>query len=78
MKHDYQIQRVISEAKMRNTIQSEKVSKWKEDKKRLELEEMYRMYLSEEQYKKKMQKIAKSTQEMYEQIKQKKMMRIEK
>jgi hypothetical protein len=39
-KHHSQIQRVISEARFRNTMQSEKVNRWKEEKEKQEQVEM--------------------------------------
>eukprot|EP00347_Sterkiella_histriomuscorum_P015532 403356677 len=77
-KHAYQIQRVISEARLRNSIQQEKVNKWKEDKQRQEMEEMQQMFKSEEKYLKKMQNIAKSTQDLHKKIKEKKLSKLEK
>ncbi|CDW74561.1 UNKNOWN [Stylonychia lemnae] len=77
-KHAYQLQRVISEARLRNTIQSEKVNKWKEDQQRQELEELHQVYKNEEKYMKKMQKIAKSTQDLHQKIREKKLMKQEK
>ncbi len=40
MKHNSQIQKVIADARMRNTIQSEKVNRMKEEKAKREMEEM--------------------------------------
>lgn len=78
MKHTSQIQRVISEARFRNSIQSEKVNKWKDEKQKREFDEMYRVFLNEEAYKKKMEKIVKSTTDLHEQIRSKKLMKLEK
>lgn len=78
IKHSQQIKRVISEAKLRNSMQSEKVDRWKEEKTRLEQQEMFRLYLNEEKYKKKMDRIYKSTQDLQEKIREKKMMKLEK
>lgn len=77
-KHAYQLQRVISEARLRNTIQCEKVNKWKEDRHRQEAEELQRAYKNEERYLKKMHAVAKSTQDLHEKIREKKLQKLEK
>lgn len=69
---------MISEARFRNTLQNEKVSKWKELKEKHDMEEMRVLFANEEKYLKKMQKIAKSTADLHEKIKEKKTVRAEK
>ena len=78
LKHSSQIQRVVSEARFRNTMQSEKVSRWKEEKQKQELEELGRVFQSEEAYRKKMERIAKSTADLHAQLHSKKLLRLEK
>ena len=77
-KHAHELNRVISEARIRNTMQSEKVIKWKDWREKMEVEDMKRMWESEQQYSKKMQRIAKSTQDLHQSIKEKKLMKLEK
>lgn len=60
-KHHNELNRVMSEARIRNSIQSEKVNKWKEFRGQMEIEEMRKMWESEQNYSKKMQRITKST-----------------
>ena len=46
-KHVTELQRVISEARFRNTIQQDKVNKWKEWRDQMELEDMRKMWDNE-------------------------------
>jgi hypothetical protein len=46
-KHESELNRVISEARMRNHHQLEKVTQWKEWREKMELEEMKRLWESE-------------------------------
>ena len=55
-KHEHQLQRVASEARMRNTLQSEKVDRWREERAREEQEEMWLLYINEEKCRKKVVK----------------------
>lgn len=60
---------------MRNTMQHEKVNKWKEMKEKQDIDEMRVLYANEEKYLKKMQRIAKSTHDLHQKIKEKKLIK---
>lgn len=58
--HKKYLNRVVSEAKMRNTMMVDKVTRWKEEIDRKEKEDEHVIKLHEEQIKKKMMKMYKS------------------